>query len=303
MAKVGFLFPGQGAQYVGMAGELCKQLPAARRWFDHAADVLGYDLLQVCVEGPKERLDSTVISQPALYVASLAALEKLKQDDPAALESCIAAAGLSLGEYTALTFAGAFGFEEGLRLVQQRGEAMQAAADARAGTMISILLLAQPQLQALCEEVNAAGVGLVRIANFLCPGNLVISGDTAACEEVERRATAAGAKTVRLAVAGAFHTPLMQSAVDQLRHALEQIRVQPLRVPVYANVTAKAYSGPEEVQQTLGRQVVEPVLWEPSIRAMLDAGVQRFYEIGPGRVLTGLLKRIHRSTECSHVPA
>ncbi|MFQ3652087.1 MAG: ACP S-malonyltransferase [Gemmataceae bacterium] len=301
MAKVAFLFPGQGAQTVGMAGELCAQLPAARALFDRAAAVLGYDLLDVCLHGPKERLDSTVVSQPAIYVASLAALEKLKQEEAAAVETCVATAGLSLGEYTALTFAGTFGFEEGLRLVQKRGEAMQQAADARPSTMISILLLDVDQVQLLCEEVSASRLGLVRIANYLCPGNLVISGDLAACEEVERRATAAGAKTVRLAVAGAFHTPIMQSAVDQLLEALFQVPLQPPRVAVYANVTAAPYSGPQEIQATLARQVVEPVRWEASIRAMLEAGIERFYEIGPGRVLAGLLKRIHRKAECVNV--
>lgn len=303
MAKSAFLFPGQGAQTVGMAVELCASLPVARTLFDRAAGVLGYDLLDVCANGPKERLDSTVVSQPAIYVASLAALEKLKQDDPQASETCVASAGLSLGEYTALTFAGALSFEEGLALVKQRGEAMQAAADARPSTMISILLLEVDAVQALCDEVSAAGLGLVRVANYLCPGNLVISGDTPACEEVERRAAAAGAKTIRLAVAGAFHTPVMQSAVEKLREALSRVTLGPLRVPVYANVTATAYSGPQQVQETLARQVVEPVRWEQSMRAMLEAGVERFYEIGPGRVLAGLLKRIQRKTECINITA
>jgi [acyl-carrier-protein] S-malonyltransferase len=303
MAKSAFLFPGQGAQTVGMAAELCATLPAARALFDRATALLGYDLLDVCAHGPKERLDSTVVSQPAIYVASLAALEKLKADDPQASETCVASAGLSLGEYTALTFAGALSFEEGLTLVKQRGEAMQAAADARPSTMISILLLEVDAVQALCDEVGTAGLGLIRIANYLCPGNLVISGDTPACEEVERRAAAAGARTIRLAVAGAFHTPVMQSAVEKLREALSRVTLGPLRVPVYANVTATAYSGPQEVQETLARQVVEPVRWEQSMRAMLEAGVERFYEIGPGRVLAGLLKRIHRKAECINIQA
>ena len=303
MAKSAFLFPGQGAQTIGMAVELCASLPAARTLFDRAAGILGYDLLNVCASGPKERLDSTVVSQPAIYVASLAALEKLKQEDPQASETCVASAGLSLGEYTALTYAGSLSFEEGLALVKQRGEAMQAAADARPSTMISILLLEVDAVQTLCDEVSAAGLGLVRIANYLCPGNLVISGDTPACEEVERRAAAAGAKTIRLAVAGAFHTPVMQSAVEKLREALSSVTLGALRVPVYANVTATAYSGPQEVQETLARQVVEPVRWEQSMRAMLEAGVERFYEIGPGRVLAGLLKRIQRKTECINITA
>ncbi|MGL4552395.1 MAG: ACP S-malonyltransferase [Gemmataceae bacterium] len=301
MPKTAFLFPGQGAQTVGMARDLCAAHPAARDLFDRAAGVLGYDLLAVCADGPKDRLDSTAVSQPAIYVASLATLEKLKADEPDAAGECVAAAGLSLGEYTALTFAGAMTFDDGLRLVQRRGEAMQAAADARPSTMVSILLLDQAQVQGFCDQASA--LGLVRIANFLCPGNLVISGDTAACEEAERLAAAAGAKTIRLAVAGAFHTPVMQPAVETLSAALAGVTLSPLRVAVYANVTARAYAEAGEVRATLARQVVEPVRWEDTLRAMLDAGVERFYEVGPGRVLAGLLKRVSRKTECRNVMA
>lgn len=301
MARVAFLFPGQGAQTVGMAGELGQALPAARSLFDRASAVLGYDLLAVCTGGPKERLDSTAVSQPAIYVASLAALEQLRQSEPNAEKECVAAAGLSLGEYTALTFAGALSFEDGLRLVRERGEAMQAAADARASGMVSILLLEPAQVEAICAE--ASGKGLVRIANFLCPGNLVVSGDLAACEEAERLATAAGAKTVRLAVAGAFHTPIMQPAVERLTAALAGVALAPLRLPVWANVTAKAYASTDEVKGTLARQVVEPVRWEETMRGLLEAGVERFYEVGPGRVLAGLLKRVNRKAECRNVSA
>lgn len=301
MAKTAFLFPGQGAQTVGMARDLCSSLPAARALFDRAAAALGYDLLGVCADGPKDRLDSTAVSQPAIYVASLAALEQLKVSEPGAAGECVAAAGLSLGEYTALTFAGAMTFEDGLRLVKQRGEAMQAAADARASTMVSILLLERDQVQGFCDQ--ASSKGLVRIANFLCPGNLVVSGDTPACEEVERLAVAAGAKTIRLAVAGAFHTPVMQPAVEKLTAALAGVDLAPPMVPVWANVTAKPYADVSEVRATLARQVVEPVRWEDTMRGLLDAGVERFYEIGPGRVLAGLLKRISRKTECRNVAA
>ncbi len=301
MAKAAFLFPGQGAQTVGMAVSLCANLPAARQLFDRAATILGYDLLQVCAEGPKERLDSTAVSQPAIYVASLAALEQLRHDEPTALEDCVACAGLSLGEYTALTFAGALSFEDGLRLVQQRGQAMQAAADATPSGMVSLLLLELPQVQQLVEQ--ASEKGLIRIANYLCPGNLVVSGEKAACEVIVQLATASNARVVPLAVAGAFHTPIMQPAVEQLTQALEKVPLKPPRVPVWANVTAQPYTDLAAIKPTLARQVVEPVLWENTMRGMLESGIEQFVEIGPGRVLAGLLKRIHRKAECRNVQA
>jgi [acyl-carrier-protein] S-malonyltransferase len=301
MAKVAFLFPGQGAQVVGMAAALCQTLPAARDLFDRAAEILGYDLLAICAGGPKERLDSTVVSQPAIYVASLAALKSLEHTEPGTSAECIAAAGLSLGEYTALTFAGALTFEDGLRLVRKRGEAMQAAADARAGGMVSILLLDQPQVEEIVAR--ASELGIVRIANYLCPGNLVVSGEKSACDEVQRLADEAGARTMPLAVAGAFHTPLMRPAVEALTQALASTRIAAPRVPVWANVTARPYAEVGEIPPTLARQVVEPVRWEQTMRGLLEEGIERFYEIGPGRVLAGLLKRVYRKADCRNVPA
>lgn len=301
MASVAYLFPGQGAQYVGMAGDLCKSVPAARDLFQRASEILGYNLLAACVEGPKERLDSTAVSQPAIYVASLAALEGLRRDAPDKESECVAAAGLSLGEYTALTFAGALPFEDGLRLVRLRGEAMQAAADARPSAMASILLLEEAQVQAICDKAGAKG--LIRIANFLCPGNLVVSGDKAAIEEAERLVAEAGTRTVHLAVAGAFHTPIMQSAVEKLSAALAGVMFAAPRVPVWANVTGKPYTSPDTIRESLARQVVEPVKWEDTIRGMMEAGVEAFHEVGPGRVLAGLLKRINRHAECLHAIA
>jgi [acyl-carrier-protein] S-malonyltransferase len=301
MARVAFLFPGQGAQTVGMAAGLCAALPAARELFNDASVVLGYDLLDVCAHGPKERLDSTAVSQPALYVASLAALEQLRQSEPEALRDCVAAAGLSLGEYTALTFAGSLAFADGVRLVQKRGQAMQAASDARPSAMVSILGLDLPQVEALVAQ--ASSKGLLRVANYLCPANLVVSGDTAACAEIEHLAGATGARTIRLAVAGAFHTPIMQPAVEALSAALSDVAFAPLQVPVWANVTARPYGSQSEVRAALARQVVEPVRWEETMRGLLDAGCDRFYEIGPGRVLAGLLKRVHRKVDCRNVAA
>ncbi|HZZ82339.1 MAG TPA: ACP S-malonyltransferase [Gemmataceae bacterium] len=301
MAKIAFLFPGQGAQTVGMAQGLCSTLPAARKLFDEAAGILGYDLLDLCVNGPKEKLDSTAVSQPAIYVASLAALESLRAQTPEVEAECVAAAGLSLGEYTALAFAGVLSFADGLKLVKQRGEAMQAASDATPSGMVSILLLPIDKIEELCAK--ASGAGTIKIANLLCPGNTVVSGAKAACDEIEKLAAEAGAKTVRLAVAGAFHTDIMKPADQKLAAALSQASLQPARLPVWSNVDAKPHIDPVEIRELLVRQVLQPVQWEATMRGLVAAGVTKFYEIGPGRVLAGLLKRVDRKIECVNVQA
>jgi len=301
MARIAFLFPGQGAQSVGMGKALCESLPAARRLFEEASSILGYNLLELCVSGPAERLDATAVSQPAIFVASLAALESLKASSPALLSEVVATAGLSLGEYTALVFAGALDFADGLRVVQQRGQAMQAAADASPGGMVSILGLEQPGVEELVRQ--ASQEGLLQIANLLCPGNIAVSGAKPACDAVEKLASEGRAKTVRLAVAGAFHTPLMKPADEKLAQALGRVTLRPPTVPVYSNVDAKPHTDPEEIRSLLVRQVVQPVLWEQTLRGLLEAGCDRFYEIGPGRVLAGLLKRVQRKADMTNIPA
>ena len=302
-AKVAFLFPGQGAQTVGMGAGVCAQVPSARGLFDRAAAVLGYDLLALCTSGPAEKLDSTVYSQPALFVASLAALEQLKQNAPELVERCAAAAGLSLGEYTALVFAGVMDFETGLRVVQERGRAMQDAADASAGGMVSVLGLEREQLESLCE--TARGPDTLEVANLLCPGNIVVSGHKTACARLADLATEAGAmKVIPLAVAGAFHTALMQPAVERLRAALADVSLKSPRIPVISNVDARPHEDPEEIRELLIQQVCSPVRWEDSLRYLLNVvGITAFYEIGPGRVLSGLLKRIARKVPCENVAA
>jgi [acyl-carrier-protein] S-malonyltransferase len=302
MAKTAFLFPGQGAQYAGMAKDLCVGLPAAQRLFDDAAGILGYNLLDICVNGPADRLNSTAISQPTIYVASLAALESLRAKEPGIEAEVVAAAGLSLGEYTALAFAGALSFADGLRLVQKRGEAMQAAADATPSGMVSVLGLSQEKVEELCAKARSAGH--IAIANLLCPANIVVSGTKAACDEVERLAPEFGAmKTIRLAVAGAFHTDIMRPADEKLAAALQQIQMQPARLPVWSNVDGQPHTEPTEIRELLVRQVLQPVRWEESMRNLLQSGVAKFYEIGPGRVLAGLLKRVDRKIPCDNVAA
>ncbi|MEN0109336.1 MAG: ACP S-malonyltransferase [Planctomycetota bacterium] len=304
MARTALLFPGQGAQSVGMAAELVDQVPAAADLFAAASEQLGYDLLGLCKNGPAERLDATDRSQPALYVAALAALERLKVDDPGVIDACVATAGLSLGEYSALAFAGALSFEAGLAVVAERGAAMQSAAEASPSGMVSVLVLPAERVEDLCDQARSDDT--LRVANLLCPGNTVVSGSSAACDRLAAAAEEAGAKTVRLAVAGAFHTPLMQPAVERLSAVLEGVEIKPPRVPVVSNVDAAPHTDPDEIRSLLVQQVVSPVLWEASVRTLMAAdgfAADTFYEVGPGRVLRGLMKRIDRKTPCESVPA
>lgn len=283
-----------------MGKRLYESLPGVRNLYDRAGEVLGYDLAKLCFEGPAEELDSTVCSQPALFVTSLAALESLRSESPDVVLSCEAAAGLSLGEYTAIVFAGVMDFEAGLMLVQQRGAAMQEASDRVPSGMVSILGLERVQVEALCDK--ARGDDVLEIANILCPGNIVISGTNAACERAAEMAQPLGAmKAVPLAVAGAFHTHIMRPADLRLAEALASVPMHRPRIPVISNVDARPHSDPEEIRDLLVRQVLHPVLWEQSLRYLLQEGFDQFYEVGPGRVLRGLLRRIERKISCQCV--
>jgi [acyl-carrier-protein] S-malonyltransferase len=283
-----------------MGRRLAESLPAARGLYDRAAEVLGYDLAKLCFEGPADMLDSTIYSQPALFVTSLAALESLRAQSPEVVLGCEAAAGLSLGEYTAMVFAGIMDFEDGLTLVQNRGAAMQQAADATPSGMVTILGLERVQVEALCAKARNGET--LEIANLLCPGTIVISGTNGACERAAELAPSLGAmKAVPLAVAGAFHTAIMRPADRQCAAALADVPMHRPKIRVVFNVDARPHDDPEEIRGLMVRQIVQPVLWEDSMRYLLEQGFDEFYEIGPGRVLRGLLRRINRKVECQNV--
>lgn len=300
--KSAFLFPGQGAQFVGMGKELYAELPAARELFDRAGEILGFDLKQICFEGPAEALEATDVSQPAILVASLAALESLKATQPEVVAGVSGSAGLSLGEYTALVLAGAMDFETALKVVRQRGRLMQEAAVASPSGMSSILGLDEAKVDEVLAKVAPAG--RLWKANMLGPGNIVVSGEKSALAGLEAPALEAGAmKVIPLAVAGAFHSPLMKPADEKLAAVLASANIQAPQLPVYANVDTSIHTTPDEIRSRLVNQVTGGVLWEGCIRRMLADGYTRFYEIGPGRVLTGLLKRIDRKVPCETIPA
>jgi [acyl-carrier-protein] S-malonyltransferase len=283
-----------------MGRRLAESLPAARRLYDRANDVLGYDLAKLCFEGPADVLDSTIYSQPALFVTSLAALELLRAQSPDVVLSCEATAGLSLGEYTALVFAGVMDFDDGLMLVQKRGAAMQEASDATPSGMVSVLGLERVQVEALCEKARCGEI--LEIANLLCPANIAISGTNGACLRAAELAQSFGAmKAIPLAVAGAFHTEIMRSAQRSCAEALAQVHMQQPKILVVFNVDARPHEDPEEIRQLMVRQILHPVLWEDSMRYLLSQGFDQFYEVGPGRVLRSLLRRIDRKVECQSV--
>lgn len=292
--KVGILFPGQGAQTPGMGQNLVAEHKLAQELFDQAGEILRYNLADLCFNGPAEKLNLTVHSQPALFVCGIAAARVYADQQPDAAAKITCAAGLSLGEYTAVCFAGGLDFADALKLVQRRGEAMQAAADAVDSGMASVLGLDLDQLTQVCVDARQDEEVLVP-ANLLCPGNIAVSGHKSALARLEPVASEAGAmKVVPLSVAGAFHTELMAPAVDQLREALEEMPIQNTTIPVYSNVDATPHTIASEIRDLLSRQVVQPVQWESSIRQMIDDGVQGFLECGTGRVLRGTLKRIDR---------
>ncbi len=296
-----FLFPGQGAQSVGMGADVAAKFPAAAELYEKANSIVGYDLRKICSEGPADTLNTTTISQPAIFVTSAALLEIFRTEPATAGIQPDVTAGLSLGEYTALYAAGVISFEDGVRLVMERGQAMQAAADATKGSMVSILGLDEDKTRELCKQ--AAQGELLEPVNFNCPGQIVVSGGIKACERAEKLAPELGAmKAVRLEVAGAFHTDMMASAAERLGKALGQCQINPFgRVKTMSNINASYYQDPTGVVEGLKKQLTSAILWQKCMEKLLAEGFTSFYEIGPGRVLTGLMKRIDRKAKVVNV--
>jgi [acyl-carrier-protein] S-malonyltransferase len=282
-----------------MGKDIAEQYPQASSLFERANDILGYDLRHVCFEGPEDKLNMTTLSQPAIFVVSAALLEVIRASGK--LVRPDVTAGLSMGEYTALYAAGLISFDDTLRLVQKRGQAMQDAADASDGSMVSILGLDEVQVISLCEEASQ-GELLVAV-NFNCPGQIVLSGTVGACQRAAGLAEKYGAmKAVPLSVAGAFHSEMMDPAAEELGRALADCPIQdPMDIKVIANINADYYTDGNDIRHGLVKQLVQPILWQKCMERLLAEGLESFYEIGPGRVLTGLMKRIRRRTQVTNI--
>ncbi|MDY0213369.1 MAG: ACP S-malonyltransferase [Desulfuromonadaceae bacterium] len=292
-----FVFPGQGSQYAGMGKELCAEFKQAREVFEQADDALGDHLTRMCHEGPEDSLRLTANTQPAILTTSIAALRVLYAESGLAPD---VVAGHSLGEYSALVAAGALDFAAAVRIVRQRGTFMQAAVSDGAGAMAAVLGIDAETLQLICSE--AAQGEVVTPANYNAPGQIVIAGNTAAVERAIELATQRGAKrAMRLPVSAPFHCPLMVPAGERLQHELEQIDIHSLQVPVVSNVEAITYTDSSKTIALLVQQVSSPVRWDESVRNMLAQGVERFIEVGPGRVLSGLIKRIERKVPVANI--
>lgn len=292
MNKTAFLFPGQGSQSVGMGNDFFEKFKLARDYYEQSADILGFDLSEISFNGPEEKLKQTQFTQPALYVQSLIIASLLEERGILAN----AAAGHSLGEFSALAYSNAFSFAEGLALVRERAHLMQQAGTTAPGSMAAIIGL---EIKTVLNVTEVAGAkGIVQPANFNSPQQIVISGSKDGVLAAMELAKTQGAKRViELPVSGAFHSPLMESVSDQFGDVLKGTQISDVRIPVYANVTASPVSGPDEIRSLLHQQLTHPVRWVETITNMVQDGITKFIEVGSGKVLSGLVKRIHRDAE------
>jgi len=291
---IAFVFPGQGSQFVGMGKDIYQEFPQCREVFDLANEKLGYDLKTICFEGPEDLLKQTENTQPALYVHSIAIFELLKDFQISA------SAGHSLGEYSALTAAGVFKFEDGLRLVRMRGKLMQESGTRNLGTMAAIVGLTIDKVNEICESLKE--IGVVQPANFNSPGQIVISGDVNAVRKAIELAKQNGAKLAKeLIVSGAFHSPLMNYAYENISIELEKVNFAEPNFPVYSNVTAEKFTNTDEIKNLLVKQIISPVKWQQIVENMIRDGIKTFVEVGAGKVLTGLIKRISPDIEVINV--
>ncbi len=294
---IAFIFPGQGAQHSGMGKELTDNFPVARHIFEEANDALGFNLAQLCFDGPDEELKLTTVTQPAILTTSIAALKVLEQETGLKADY---AAGHSLGEYSALVSAGAISFADAVKTVRQRGAFMQNAVPVGVGSMAAIIGLDAAILQAVCQE--AAGDEIVSAANFNSPGQVVIAGHTAAVERAMVLAKEKGAKrALPLPVSAPFHCSLLTPAGEKLKDVLAAIHFSAMIIPVVSNVEAEPNDKAERLQQLLVTQVSAPVRWDASVSRMVELGVDTFIELGPGKVLSGLVKRIEKSATTMNV--
>ncbi|HEY5911599.1 MAG TPA: ACP S-malonyltransferase [Verrucomicrobiae bacterium] len=294
MSKTALLFAGQGAQVVGMGKDLAEKFASAKTWFERANASLGYDLTGICFHGPEPELTRTENAQPGIFLVSWVAFSLLREHAPELKFE--ATAGLSLGEFTALTAAGAMSFEDGLRVVRQRGRFMQEACEATRGAMAAVIGLDEGPTREVCAQTGVA------LANLNCPGQLVISGEaekiTRACELARARGAR---RALPLTVAGAYHSPLMAGAQPKLQAELDKIHLLEPSVPVISNVTAAPHAHLPSIRARLVEQVTSSVLWEQSMRYLLAQGFTRFIELGPGTALSGFMKRINKDARIFNV--